>query len=77
MFLHATEPHQQRPPQQGFKRMIFTIFTVVTDDPWQAATIYPGGYSYLARLSAPSKSGIGGGPISRLTVTERGKPIID
>lgn len=54
-----------------------TIYTKMTTDFWQKGTIYPGGYSYRAKLYGErSCFGMDHGPISELTVYRKGREII-
>jgi hypothetical protein len=57
--------------------MIFTIYTKLTDDLHQHGKIYPGGYSYSAKVyGTGSTYGIEGGRISKLGVRDRKGRII-
>ena len=69
----------QRQTQGDFAMANFTIYTKMTGDFWQGGSIYPGGYSYCARLYGEhSCFGIDHSQIAKLTVYDRkGREIID
>jgi hypothetical protein len=63
---------------QEISAMTLTIYTNMTSNSGQRGSIYPGGFSYQAKLYSESSCfGIDHGPISKLTVYDRkGREII-